>query len=64
MNGEFDDHILDLFCTECDEDFEVKFGAVKGSKQAICPFCGHANGVDIWDFHAQMKRTKRLIEGK
>lgn len=63
MSGEFDEHELTLFCLKCDKPFRVPFGAIKASAEATCPRCREVNRVDVFAFHRQMRRMRRLIRG-
>ena len=59
----FDEYEIDLFCPECDEEFMVLGKQLARSADVPCPACSATFRVDVWAFHAQWARMRKLLGG-
>lgn len=57
----FDEYEIELFCPECDEEFIVLGKQLTRSADALCPTCKKTFRVDVWGFHAQWARIRKLL---
>lgn len=57
----FNEYEIELFCPECDEEFIVLGKQLLKSADVPCPACKQTFRVDVWDFHAQWARIRKLL---
>lgn len=61
MPSGFDIFEIELFCSDCGEEFVVLGKVLTRSPEAPCPACGEIVRVDVWSFHAQWMRMQKSL---
>jgi|GEM_PF-2300107 len=59
----FDEYEIELFCPACDEQFVVTGKQLVQSPDVPCPACCETFRVDVWGYHAQWARMRKLLGG-
>lgn len=61
MPNTFDEFEIGLVCPTCGEPFDVTGKRLTQSRDVPCPACGEVTRVDVWGFHAQWARMRKLL---
>lgn len=59
----FEEYEIELFCPACDVAFVVLGKRLVQSPEVTCPACKQVMRVDVWGFHAQWARMRKLLGG-
>lgn len=60
---EFSEYEIALFCDACGKKFVVTGKELTQSPEVTCPACTKVMRVDVWGFHAQWARMRKLLGG-
>jgi len=63
MTITFEKFEIGLFCPSCGAEFVVLGKRLSQSRDVPCPACAEIVRVDVWSWHAQFMRFKKMLDG-
>ena len=63
MPTDFNEFEIEIECETCDAEWIVTGKQLTQCRDVPCPSCGEVVRLDIWGYHAEWKRVRKMQDG-